>query len=95
MTRIWLEKYQVLFYLAAIAAGLFTGTVYEDQVSFLEHLLRPVLGIHLYATFTQVLLGRLSSAIRGGKFLAAAFTGNFLVVPIVAWGLVNILPDDP
>ena len=95
MTRQWLEKYQVLFYMAAIAAGLFAGTVYEDRAAFMEQLLWPVLGILLYATFTQVPLGRLYPAITDARFLGAAVTGNFLAVPFVAWGLVNILPDDP
>ena len=38
LTRQWLEKYQVLFYMAAIAAGLFAGTVYEDRAGFLVYL---------------------------------------------------------
>ena len=81
--------------MAAIAAGLFAGTIYKDLLGFMERMLWPVLGILLYATFTQVPLGRLRSAVTDTRFLAAAVTGNFLVVPFVAWGLVNILPGDP
>ena len=37
----------------------------------------------------------LRDAIRDGRFVAAELTGNFIVLPVVAWILVQFLPDDP
>ncbi|WP_430733766.1 hypothetical protein [Ectothiorhodospira lacustris] len=50
----------------------------------LEHLLWPVLGLMLYATFTLVPLNHLRDAFRDGRFLAAAVLGNFVLIPILA-----------
>ncbi|WP_245725246.1 arsenic resistance protein [Nitrosomonas halophila] len=58
-------------------------------------LLWPLLGMLLYATFTQVPLSHLREAFRDARFVSAAVTGNFAVLPFVVWGLVAAAPDDP
>jgi len=90
-----LEKCQVLVYLVAIAVGLLVGALLPGQVGILEGLLWPVLGVLLYATFTQVPLTHLRDAFRDPRFIAAAVVGNFLVLPLVVWGLVSLAPADP
>ncbi|MFQ3786351.1 arsenic resistance protein [Halomonas sp. A29] len=90
MTRQALEKYQVLVYLAAIAIGLALGTVLPGQIGVLEALLWPLLGTLLYVTFTQVPLTQLRSAWRDTRFMTAAIVGNFLLLPLVAWGLASL-----
>jgi arsenite transporter len=61
----------------------------------LESALLPVLGLLLYATFTQVPMSRLRNAFTDSRFLAAAIMGNFVVIPGISWGLLHITPDDP
>lgn len=90
-----LEHYQVFLYLAAILAGLWLGTSSPALASGLDAALWPLLGLLLYATFTQVPLVRLRRGLAQGRFLAAAVLGNFAVIPLVVWGLVQWLPDDP
>jgi arsenite transporter len=90
-----LEKYQVLIYLAAIACGLLVGTVLPNQVGALDLMLWPVLGLLLYATFTQVPLAHLREAFGDPRFIAAAVIGNFILVPFVVWGLMIVVPDEP
>lgn len=95
MTREALEKYQVLIYLAAILLGLMVGTASPRIGAALEGALWPILAALLYATFAQVPLLDLRSAFLDGRFLATAVVGNFLVLPVVVWGLLAFVPDEP
>ncbi|MCG6657469.1 arsenic resistance protein [Halomonas campisalis] len=90
-----LEKYQVVVYLAAIIAGLAVGTGSPDRAAATQSLLWPLLGGLLYVTFTQVPLVRLRRALVNTRFLSAAVVGNFALIPLLVWGLVQWLPDDP
>ncbi|GGY05019.1 arsenic resistance protein [Litchfieldella qijiaojingensis] len=95
MSRERLEAYQVIVYLAAILAGLALGAMLSTPPKVLETLLWPVLGLLLYATFTQVPLARLPEALSDTRFLTAAIIGNFLLLPIVVWGLLQLAPATP
>ncbi len=95
MTRETLERYQVLVYMAAIVAGLSAGTLFPAIGGAMEAAIWPVLGLLLYVTFTQVPLGNLHQAIADYRFLYAAIIGNFLVIPVIVWGMVLALPDIP
>lgn len=84
-----LEKYQVWLYLVAIAAGIAAGTRW-DAVYTWEVALWPLLGVLLYATFTQVPLLHTSQAFRDRRFMAALVLGNFVLMPLVVWALVTL-----
>lgn len=68
------------------------GAVAPGVAPVFEAALRPVLGILLYTTFTQVPLTHLPDAFRDGRFMTAVLVGNFVIVPLVVWGLVSFLP---
>ena len=95
MTREQLERHQVWFYLIAILIGLGLGSVAPEIAPLLEAVLWPVLGLLLYATFTQVPLGHLPEAFRDRQFMSAILVGNFVFIPLVVWGLLALLPGDP
>jgi len=95
VTREFLERHQVWLYLAAIAAGLWLGTTAPAVAPVFERVLWPVLGLLLYATFTQVPLVHLPVALRDRRFMAAVLTGNFLLVPLLVWVLLALAPADP
>ena len=82
-------------YLAAIGSGLAIGTLLPGRLRVLEAMLWPVLALLLYTTFTQVPLAHIRHAISDTRFVIAAVVGNFLAVPLLLWGLVQFLPDDP
>lgn len=94
MTRATLERRQVWFYLGAILVGLIVGTLLPGAGHIFEALLWPVISVLLYATFVQVPLTSIASAFKDARFLAATLIGNFVVVPLLVWGLVQLLPDD-
>ncbi len=90
-----LERYQVVFYLVAILAGMATGWISPEQTRQSELLLWPALGVLLYTTFTQVPLNHLTVAFRDRRFLFALLTGNFILMPVVIGVLLWLLPDEP
>ncbi len=90
-----IEKYQIFIYLGAVLGGLAAGTLFPERAAVLETVLWPALGVLLYTTFLQVPMARIREAATDGRFLAAAVTGNFVIVPLVVWALLGILPDDP
>src|SRR5690554_5632471 len=90
-----LERHQVWGYLAAILAGLGLGMTRPEAAEALEGALWPLLGLLLYATFTQVPLGRLDLAARDWRFGAALLAGNFLILPLAMGAMVLLLPLAP
>ncbi|WP_380161994.1 arsenic resistance protein [Kineococcus sp. R86509] len=90
----WLERHQIALYLAAIAAAAVLG-VLIGGAHHLEVAIEPVLGLLLYATFLAVPFTALGRALRDGRFLAAVGVLNFVVVPLVAFGLSRLVADDP
>ena len=95
MDRLTLERRQVWLYLSAIITGLLIGSAWPGVNRLFEALLWPTLMLLLYTTFIQVPLLHLREAFTDHRFLAAALTGNFLILPILAWVLVQWLPPDP
>lgn len=95
LTRQSLEKFQVMIYLTAIGCGLFAGMQFPDDIALLEVVLWPILGVLLYTTFTQVPLAHLREAFTDFRFVLAAVIGNFVLLPIVVWGLLMLVPDEP
>ncbi|MDR7423268.1 MAG: bile acid:sodium symporter [Armatimonadota bacterium] len=90
-----MERHQVWFYLVGILAGLRVGSTAPALAPTFETALWPALGVLLYATFTQVALTRLPEAFRDRRFMSAVLTGNFLIMPVVVWGLLAFLPREP
>lgn len=95
MTRELLERHQVWIYLAAILAGLGLGLGAQEAGAFLEPALWPLLGLLLYATFTQTALTHLPEAFGDRRFMGAVLVGNFIAVPLLVWGLMAFVPGDP
>lgn len=95
MNRLTLERRQVWIYLGAISVGLAVGTWMPESRPVLEALLWPALVLMLYTTFLQVPLLHVRAALTDHRFSAAVIAGNFLVIPLLAWLLVQWLPPDP
>ena len=88
------ERQQVAIYLLTLAAAVLFGVTVSSTGPALEHAVEPVLATPLYATFLQVPFTSLTRSFRDGRFLSAVLVVNFLLVPLVVWGLILALPDD-
>lgn len=89
----WLERHQAALYVAGIAAGAVVGWVLPGA-GRLAVLVEPVLGLLLLATFLAVPFAALGAALRDGRFLAALLGLNFVVVPLVVFGLSPFVAHD-
>ena len=90
-----LERHQVAVYLAAVGVGVLTGLLAPGAHAGFEALIYPVLGALLYATFLQVPFVALRAAFADRRFLLAALTLNFVVVPPIVFALSRLAPEGP
>ncbi|MCC5902487.1 MAG: arsenic resistance protein [Halomonas sp.] len=90
-----LEQQQSWLYLGFICLGLAIGILAPTLTSSFEHFLWPLLGILLYATFTQIPLLHIRQSLTDTRFMAALLTGNFIVIPALLGLLVLWLPLSP
>lgn len=95
MQRETLERNQVWVYLAAIVVGLGVGAAMPGLAPVLDAMLWPSLAALLYATFTQVPLAHLPDAFRDLRFMTAVLGGNFLLLPLLVWGVLMLVPNEP
>ncbi|MGP9768428.1 arsenic resistance protein [Halomonas sp. AOP13-D3-9] len=90
-----LEQQQSWIYLAFICLGLGLGVWLPALSEPLEQLLWPLLGLLLYATFTQIPLLRIASSFKDTRFMAALMVGNFIAIPAFLILIVVWLPLSP
>ncbi|MFC5382142.1 arsenic resistance protein [Aquipuribacter nitratireducens] len=90
----WLERHQIALYVLAIAAGVALGLGVPDSAG-LEVAINPVLALLLYATFLGIPFAAIGRAARDGRFMAAVLVLNFVLVPVVAYGLSRFVADEP
>jgi len=92
--REMIERHQAWAYLIAVVLGLVVGwtSPLGDRVP--DGVIWALLGVLLYATFTQTPLTHLSDVFRDRRFMSALLTGNFLVMPAITALLVLALPDN-
>lgn len=89
-----IERHQVWAYLIAVVLGLFIGWKTSPGEIVPDYLIWALLGVLLYATFTQTPLTHLSDVLRDRRFMGALLTGNFLVMPAIIALLILALPDN-
>lgn len=90
----WMERHQVLLYLAALVGGAGIGLALPSVAHPAELAINPVLGLLLYATFLGVPFAKIGQAFRDWRFLATVMIVNFILVPVVAWLLSRIVAHD-
>ncbi|GGH35918.1 arsenic resistance protein [Microbacterium album] len=89
-----LERHQVALYLVALAVGAAVGLAAPLVAAPLERAITPLLALLLYATFLGVPLARVSAALRDRRFLATLAVVNFVVAPVVAFGVSRLVAAD-
>ena len=90
----WLERHQIPLYVLAIIAGVAIGLAVPGAPG-LEVAINPVLALLLYATFLGIPFADITRAVRDGRFMAAVVVLNFVLVPVIAYGLSRFVADEP
>lgn len=60
----------------------------------LEHSINPVLGLLLYATFLGIPFASIGKAAKDLRFMGTVLVLNFIVVPVVVFGLTRFIAGD-
>ena len=89
-----LEHRQVALFLAAIALGAVVGWLAPGTAPALSLAITPVLGLLLFATFLSVPLVDVGRSFRDLRFVGTVLTVNFVVVPVVVFGLSRFVAAD-
>lgn len=90
----WWDTHQIALYLVAIAFGVIIGLLTPAIAPVLETATNPVLALLLFATFLGVPVIELGRAFRDWKFLSTVVVVNFVVVPIVVFGLSRFVEEN-
>ncbi|WP_018916410.1 arsenic resistance protein [Vreelandella zhanjiangensis] len=90
-----MEKHQSWIYLGFISAGLTLGAYAPELTASFDRLLWPLLGVLLYATFTQIPLLRIAQGATDTRFMIALLVGNFVAIPAFIAIMLLWLPLPP
>lgn len=90
----WGERHQIALYLAAMVIGAAVGLWAPAVAHPLELAITPVLGLLLYATFLGVPFSAIGRAFRDIRFLAVLLVVNFVIVPVIVFGLSRFVAHD-
>lgn len=93
-TKELLENQQIIIYFIAISISILI-TFFIPNTSYFETVINPALALMLFVTFLQVPISELTSAFKNIKFIFALLFSNFIIIPIIVFGLIQFLPDNP
>lgn len=89
-----MERHQIPLYLLAIIVGGLFEWLMPVAAEPLEHSINPVLGLLLFATFLGIPFAKIGQALRDGRFMVTVTVLNFLIVPVVVFGLSRFVAYD-
>lgn len=90
----WWDAHQVALYVAAIGVGIAVGLIWPAAAPVLSSTTSPLLAMLLFATFVGIPLIQVGRALRDVRFLGTVLAVNFVLVPLVAFGLSRFVTDD-
>ncbi|MFB9817283.1 arsenic resistance protein [Paeniglutamicibacter sulfureus] len=89
-----MEHHQIGLYLVAILIGGAVGFLAPGSAGALEHSINPVLGLLLFATFLGIPFAAIGKAARDWRFMGTVLVLNFVIVPLVVFGLTRFIAGD-
>ena len=95
LSKRWIQDNQVAIYAVAVLIAIGIGLGVPGASSVLEPLINPVLAVLLYVTFLEIPFVRIRRAFRNRRFMWAALGMNFVVVPVIVFGLTQFLSQEP
>ncbi|WP_354476615.1 bile acid:sodium symporter [Marisediminicola sp. UYEF4] len=89
-----MERWQIAPYIAAIVLGGTVGWLAPAVAPTLAVGINPVLGLLLFATFLGVPLIQVGRALLHIRFLGTVLVVNFILVPVIVFGLSRFVAGD-
>lgn len=95
ITREQLEQYQIWIYIIVLSIAAIAGLIAPTMMSILDHqlLISIVIAILMFGMFTQIPFLNLKQSLGHRRFIVALLIANYIAVPIVVWGLSQLLPQ--
>lgn len=91
ITKEKLEEKQIGIYIITLIVSVFVGLNWNNS-QILEKAIEPIIGILLYSMFCQIPFLELKRALKNRSFFKALLFGNFILIPLLVWGLISIFP---
>jgi len=85
-----LDKLQPLILIAAVLVGFFIGTVFVEFSNYSDSILYVSIIVLVYSVMLGVPHQKILSAFKNIKFFGIAWFANFVIIPLIAWGLALI-----
>ena len=95
MTRDTLEHNQIPIYFVAVFLAVTFGVLAPLSAHGLNLLVTPAIAVLMYATFLQIPFLDLRQGLGNKRFIAALLLANFILVPLLVWGLTRGLMERP
>lgn len=91
---LWLERHQVSLYLLALGMAAVVGLLAPATAPVWEGAIMPLLGALLTVAFLAVPFATIRESLKDVRFLRASLLLNFVVVPIVVFGLTRFIAGE-
>ncbi|MGV6477521.1 arsenic resistance protein [Azotobacter vinelandii] len=95
MHRDALEQNQIPIYFVAIITAALGGLVAPSAAAGLEALVTPTIAVLMYAMFLQIPFLHLREGLSSRSFMGALLVANFILIPLLVWGLTRALSGHP
>lgn len=95
MTRDALEQNQVPIYFVAVIVAAIGGLLAPNTAQGLSVLVTPTIAVLMYAMFLQIPFLNLKDGLHNKPFMAALLVANFVLIPLLVWGLTRFLDGHP
>lgn len=90
----FIEDKQIWLYAIIIPLAGLIGIYAPKNAPILEALIPYALGALMYAMFSQIPFFELKKALSNKRYLIALLISNFIMVPVIVWGLIQFLPNN-
>ncbi|MCT4317824.1 arsenic resistance protein [Elizabethkingia anophelis] len=94
LSREKLEEKQIGIYIITIIASAIVGLNWSES-HVLENAIELIIGVLLYSMFCQIPFLELKQALKNRSFFKALLFGNFVLIPLLVWGLIGVFPTAP
>lgn len=95
MDRGALEQNQIPIYFVAVIAAAIGGFIAPVAAQGLNALVTPTIAVLMYAMFLQIPFLNLREGLSNRRFMSALLIANFVLIPLLVWGLTRGLTDHP
>lgn len=91
----WMERHQIVLYVAGIGAGVACGLLWPTVAGPAEVVVQPILALLLFVTFLGIPMRKVGRGLRDWRFLSTVLVLNFVLVPLVVWPLSRFVAHEP